>query len=508
MNFGFFKSRATESIEVTFDKSHIVTIGEKLYAESVELIRELVNNAYDADAERVDVAVTDERISITDNGTGMDRMGLAQYFNVGSNFKTHANVSPKHRRQRIGQFGIGKFASLAACRRFIVETKRGDFAARVVFDKDEWERTPDHWRLPLEVLPPTGCEKDGTTVILENLTKTFDLEDVEDRIVVGVPLKAPNFKVFINGYPVLPRSYTGKRIPVLTGTEFGPIHGELVILPDSAASLDDVGIECKVKQVLIKRESFGMETWGNAIARVRGEVNADFLPITTDRTAFLVDAPEYGAFMHAMCAVMDEVKGQFGRLRDKKENKRAARALNEALERVNGAIFKNPDLSPFGAIPIGEPMKGAGGAAASKSRRDGKGEEPHVAEGEPSDGSDQVQTPELPKKLTARPQAIKKITPNAVVKKLKIGKYRISCCLDHYGDNKPECFTEGMVIYINRDHPLYTRESRSAATYTMYVARLLTQEISLMKEARSPRKAFSYQSRLLRDAFAHEAVKE
>ena len=38
------------TIAVTVDKSHLITIGEKLYAESIELIRELVNNAYDADA--------------------------------------------------------------------------------------------------------------------------------------------------------------------------------------------------------------------------------------------------------------------------------------------------------------------------------------------------------------------------------------------------------------------------------------------------------------------------
>jgi hypothetical protein len=38
----------------------------------------------------------------------------------------------------------------------------------------------------------------------------------------------------------------------------------------------------------------------------------------------------------------------------------------------------------------------------------------------------------------------------------------------------------------------------------MYIARLVTQEISLMKETRSPRVAFSRQSQLLKDAFAEE----
>jgi hypothetical protein len=39
----------------------------------------------------------------------------------------------------------------------------------------------------------------------------------------------------------------------------------------------------------------------------------------------------------------------------------------------------------------------------------------------------------------------------------------------------------------------------------MYVARLLTQEIALMKETKSPRLAFNRQSKLLKDAFADQA---
>ncbi len=72
------------------------------------------------------------------------------------------------------------------------------------------------------------------------------------------------------------------------------------------------------------------------------------------------------------------------------------------------------------------------------------------------------------------------------------------------GPSWPECFSEGNVVYVNRDHPLFQRESRKAATQTMHIARLVTQEISLMKETRSPRVAFSRQSQLLKDAFAEE----
>ena len=58
-----------ETLAITVDKSHLITIGEKLYTQSIELIRELVNNAYDADASVVEVEITEDRIVIKDNGS-------------------------------------------------------------------------------------------------------------------------------------------------------------------------------------------------------------------------------------------------------------------------------------------------------------------------------------------------------------------------------------------------------------------------------------------------------
>ncbi len=74
----------TASLPIRVDKSHLVTIGERLYTESIELIRELVNNAYDADATEVHVALTDEEVRVSDNGAGMDLDGLREYFTIGT----------------------------------------------------------------------------------------------------------------------------------------------------------------------------------------------------------------------------------------------------------------------------------------------------------------------------------------------------------------------------------------------------------------------------------------
>ena len=104
-----------KTLPITVDKSHIITIGERLYTESIELVRELVNNAYDADATEVKITLTPDTITVEDNGTGMDLEGLKQYFNIGSPEKRVHTKSPKLGRDRIGQFGIGKFATLSAC---------------------------------------------------------------------------------------------------------------------------------------------------------------------------------------------------------------------------------------------------------------------------------------------------------------------------------------------------------------------------------------------------------
>lgn len=90
--------------------------------------------------------------------------GLQQYFNVGFAEKLVTPISPRFVRNRIGQFGIGKFATLAAASRFEITTQKGDFAARVVFDKARWIEGGNSWKIPLTLLHKDPRRGDGTTV--------------------------------------------------------------------------------------------------------------------------------------------------------------------------------------------------------------------------------------------------------------------------------------------------------------------------------------------------------
>lgn len=508
-----------ESLPVTVDRSHLIVIGEKLYARSLELVRELVNNAYDADAAEVSVEVGDDEVLVQDDGLGMDRDGLLRYFQVGVPDKRENPISPKLKRQRIGQFGIGKFATLAACRRFEVYTRRGGFSARVVFDRDDWERGEGDWRLPMEIDPQPGRKRDGTTVRLTKLTKRLDPNAVREYLVESVPLKAPEFAVYLNGLKLVPRSLAGRRIPFLEGTPFGIVHGEAVVLPASRAATDSLGLEVKVRGVTVRRELFGMQAWGKLVTRVRGEVNADFLPLTADRSNFVVDSPEYAAFLEAMEKVMVEVEAALRQIALRKENRVARRAVVEALDRIEVALRRHPDLSPFGGIPIGEEVEGGGEAALVAEPKASAGEwNPEVdgedgQDGEADEGGEPGETGEPPTPQRedsvievareSRPRA-RRLTPNAVVQKVRMGQSGLTCCIDQFGEDGPESFTEGTIIYVNRDHPLYRHEAPKRETFTRHLARLLTQELALMNERDDPRRAFQQQSLLLKESFSDE----
>jgi len=56
------------TLQVKVDKSHLVTIGEKFYADNVELVREIVNNIYDADAAHVEAPIANDSIAVAEMG--------------------------------------------------------------------------------------------------------------------------------------------------------------------------------------------------------------------------------------------------------------------------------------------------------------------------------------------------------------------------------------------------------------------------------------------------------
>ena len=496
------REEATLRIPVTVDKSHIIALGERLYGESIELVRELVNNAYDADASGVNVQINKDNIVVEDDGNGMTLEGLKEYFNIGSPQKKILKKSPRFAREMIGQFGIGKFSSLSACQRFEVWTKKDNFTATVTFDKNEWEKNKDVWHLPLKIHTPSPKQKNGTRVTLTGLTKNFKVSDVKAHLMETVPLKAPNFSVYVNGEKLSSQYIAGKKIPFLEGTEFGTVYGEIILVTSGSSPQEKAGIQCKVKGVTIKRDFFGLENLGSPAKKIYGFVNAKFLPITSDRTGFIIDSPQYQAFEAVMQQVAKRVREQLRILADERGNRKINRRLKEAMKRIEKALLHNPDLCPFGLVAQGEKLEEGEEKLEITKEKEEKKEGPPPEEWKEPKGRDK-EKPKFEEFARKRPK-IRSLTSTGVIRQLKAKEMGITCLVDHFGEDGPESYIEGSVVYINRDHPVYKEAAKTRLSYVMHLARLLTQEIALLSHPDNPHLAYQRQSKLMRDAFEKE----
>lgn len=489
-------------IKVTVDKSHLFTLGEKMYRESIEFVRELVSNAYDADATEVRVYIEDERISVEDDGGGMNEKGLQQFFTIGSEEKRVRNVSPKFGRKRIGQFGIGKFSALSLADQFIIESVKGAYKYSVTFDRADWQ-TNAQWELPIKKEKRSPLNKDGTRMILNNLTKKISIAETEKYLKKSVPLRAKKFAIYLNNKRVTAKTVAGRSVPIAIKTMYGPIEGEIVIAINPR-DVDEPGIECRVKQIFIKRELFGVnKKFHQGINRVTGYVNADFLPLISARSDFITDTPEYKLFAQLIETELVKLMKTLKAQKNAKNIQKINRELKDIMEQIREALKENPDFVPQGkavtrlkkearkkliaADADVSPKHESRSNKDSDNIKDEKGDTNEKKE----DKKEEAEKPQV----EAKPIAIKRI---------RMKKFGISCGVVSLGEDGPEVVSQGNIVYINQDHPLYQSVYKKRELFKLHLFRLITQEIILMKKLKiTAADAFKYQSKLLTDAIVN-----
>ena len=147
---GTEKSRAPVEGSIETDQRVLARITEGIYRQPASALRELVSNAYDADATEV-VILTDAprfgQITVRDNGRGLSPEVVTQLVkHIGGSAKRsekgkelevtsskNINLSPGG-RQLIGKLGIGLFSVAQFTRHFLIITKTAGDNFRTVAD--------------------------------------------------------------------------------------------------------------------------------------------------------------------------------------------------------------------------------------------------------------------------------------------------------------------------------------------------------------------------------------
>ncbi|GAB6863193.1 ATP-binding protein [Haloplanus litoreus] len=163
-------------------------LGLNLYSNVPAVLSEAVANAWDADAEHVDVSIEpeEERIEIVDDGHGMDLYDVNnRYLRVGYRRREdeeRPNTTPKHDRPVMGRKGIGKLSLFSIAETVeVYTTKDGEeHAFRMVVDEIKeaiGEEEPGNNAMQPQSYVPTRIDDfpddhtEGTKIVLKDLKK-------------------------------------------------------------------------------------------------------------------------------------------------------------------------------------------------------------------------------------------------------------------------------------------------------------------------------------------------
>lgn len=180
---------------------------------SAELaVKELVDNAWDADASEVRIVLpepmTDHPVRIIDNGSGMKAGELEQeYFNVARDRRvTKGDTTRRYRRKVKGRKGIGKFAGLMVADCMTIETTTSEERSRLSFRRSEiMEHQGDLENFPIEIETARAPgEIHGTTVTLTDLHHSlqFPNPDKLRLLLVREYGRQDDFRIIVNDEPV------------------------------------------------------------------------------------------------------------------------------------------------------------------------------------------------------------------------------------------------------------------------------------------------------------------
>lgn len=165
------------NVRFTIDAGIVSRLGVELVGKRETAITELIKNAYDADATEVNLIFENAyypggSLVITDNGHGMNMEQLINGFmRLSSSDKIHNPQSPKYKRLRAGQKGIGRFATQRLGDKLTIITQANDenMACKVTIAWNKFNTDTDLSSITSTISKIEKTQPSGTILKIEGL---------------------------------------------------------------------------------------------------------------------------------------------------------------------------------------------------------------------------------------------------------------------------------------------------------------------------------------------------
>ena len=285
----------------------------KTWVSPTDIVKELIENAFDEDATRVLVTILNNGSVIIEDDAGMDENGMEKFLLLGSPHKRTESISPKLKRIRTGRYGTGRLSFLTSFESMKIRTKRSKFAKALVINAGVLEKLYTGNAKIDEVKEP-HLKREGSELLMSGAKAQLDIFKITREIRKLAVLRQPRFEVYIKtaekfkewnfdgAQIVRAPEIQGYRVPV--NLDNGRIMGELIIARRPLSD-DERGIAVMVGNHIVMRSNFGFDTKLN---RVTGFVRCDSLTTRfADKSAIIEDGEQAKFNQNMKTFVIDRV---------------------------------------------------------------------------------------------------------------------------------------------------------------------------------------------------------
>lgn len=271
--------------------SRLATLLSQEYASTEKALKELVDNAWDADAELVSVALpppmSDAPIVITDDGCGMAEEELRRhYLFIATDRRSRRGERTAGKNRLIkGRKGIGKFAGLMAASVMTLETRARGRLCGFTLRLEDLARVEDIEQLDIAFRSePCDAELHGTAITLTGLHQGLAYPDANKlrQVLLQDYGRQDDFRITVDGKQLDVDDVSGsynesvRELPVV-----GSVKLRFAI-SDGRTGLRQPGITLRVDGKSVGKPRFfgldGLDDFPPKLLRkLYGEVDADGL---------------------------------------------------------------------------------------------------------------------------------------------------------------------------------------------------------------------------------------
>lgn len=277
----------------------------KTWISPADVIKELIENAFDEDATRVLITIfNDNSISIEDNA-GMDEIEIQKFLLLGSPHKKLDSISPKFKRIRTGRYGTGRLSFLTSFEKMKIRTRKGNYHKSFLIDTSSLDALFTG-KSNLREIRESRLSRDGTEIMVSDAKSLVDelrlIKEIRKLAVLRHPLfevyikKSGKFKEwnFTNSELIRVPDIQGHKIPL--NLDKGNIVGEITVARRPLTE-DERGIAVMVGGHIVMRTLFGYDT---KIPRVTGFIRCDSLTSRFADKSAIIEDKEFERFSSVM----------------------------------------------------------------------------------------------------------------------------------------------------------------------------------------------------------------